>query len=132
MTCRDAIPSPPPKRLVTTRAGSARLTFGPTPYHHPATKGTNRAAQQTPTLYEWVGGKDALDRLIGTFYDRVKQDPVLGPVFAQMSPQHAAHVSQFIAEVIGGPKVYSEEHGGHAHMIVRHLGRQLTQDQRRR
>ena len=43
-----------------------------------------------PTLYEWMGGLPALTRLLDTFYGRVPADPVLAPVFAGMSPAHAA------------------------------------------
>ncbi len=85
-----------------------------------------------PTLYQWLGGAPALEQLIGTFYTRVPRDPVLGPVFSQMSAEHVPHVSAFIAEVFGGPKVYSAELGGHAHMIQRHVGRSLSEAQRKR
>ena len=85
-----------------------------------------------PTLYEWMGGLPALTRLLDTFYGRVPADPVLAPVFAGMSPAHAAHVGAFVAEVFGGPRTYSEEHGGHPNMVTRHLGRALTEEQRRR
>jgi hemoglobin len=73
----------------------------------------------------------AFARLMARFYDRVQVDTFLAPLFAHMDPEHAAYVAQFVAEVFGGPKVYSAEHGGHAHMIARHLGRKLTQEQRR-
>lgn len=84
-----------------------------------------------PSLYEWAGGSVAFERLLSLFYDRVKQDAVLAPLFAGMDPQHASYVAQFIAEVFGGPKVYNGGQGGHAHMISRHLGRGLTEAQRR-
>jgi len=67
-----------------------------------------------------------------TFYKRVPDDPLLAPIFAHMDPEHARHVSAFIAEVFGGPARYSEEHGGHPHMIRKHLLRHLTEEQRRR
>lgn len=85
-----------------------------------------------PTLYEWMGGDEALRRFIDAFYARVVTDPVLGPVFAGMSKEHAAHVATFLAEVFGGPKAYSEKHGGHANMIRHHLGRALGETQRKR
>jgi hemoglobin len=85
-----------------------------------------------PTLYEWMGGRPALSRLLDTFYARVPADATLAPVFAQMSRDHAAHVADFVAEVFGGPKDYSGEHGGHPNMIRRHLGRSLTETQRKR
>jgi len=86
----------------------------------------------TPTLYDWMGGAPALERLFTTFYARVPADPLLAPVFAQMSPQHVAHVAAFVGEVLGGPKAYSDHMGGHAAMIHRHAGRALTEEQRGR
>jgi hemoglobin len=85
-----------------------------------------------PTLYEWLGGIDALNRLMTRFYEKVKDDPLIGPVFAQMGADHPRYVAAFLAEVFGGPAVYSEQHGGHPHMIRQHLNRHLTQVQRRR
>ena len=88
--------------------------------------------QSVPTLYQWLGGIDALTRLTTRFYEHVKNDEVLGPVFAHMDTDHAGHVAAFLAEVLGGPDAYSREHGGHPHMIQQHLNRHLVQEQRRR
>jgi hemoglobin len=85
-----------------------------------------------PTLYEWAGGLPAFERLTALFYERVPQDPLLAPVFAEMSPEHARRVAHFIAEVFGGPSLYSRERGGHPAMISRHLNRYLTETQRAR
>jgi hemoglobin len=85
-----------------------------------------------PTLFEWIGGADALRRLFTRFYERVPHDEILAPVFAAMPPGHAEHVAQFVGEVLGGPPGYSNERGGHPAMIRKHLGRQLTETQRRR
>jgi hemoglobin len=49
-----------------------------------------------------------------------------------MSPDHPTHVAAFIGEVFGGPKTYSEEHGGHREMVMHHLGKHLSEEQRRR
>ena len=84
-----------------------------------------------PTLYEWVGGIDALNRLTARFYERVRENPVLAPVFAHMGAEHPKHVAAFLAEVLGGPAAYPASHGGHPHMIRQHLNRHLTQQQRR-
>jgi len=84
-----------------------------------------------PTLYEWVGGSEALNRLTARFYEHVAQDALLAPVFAHMGADHPAHVAAFLGEVLGGPAAYSAEHGGHPHMIRQHLGRHLTQAMRR-
>ena len=42
-----------------------------------------------PTLYEWLGGQAVLDRLTARFYERVNDDAILAPVFAQMHGDHA-------------------------------------------
>jgi hemoglobin len=90
------------------------------------------ATKPIPTLFEWAGGVPALERLTQRFYDKVRQDQMLAPIFAQMSSEHPRFVAQFIAEVLGGPTAYSETRGGHPHMIARHLTRHLSETQRRR
>jgi hemoglobin len=84
-----------------------------------------------PTLYQWLGGAPALLRLTSRFYEHVKADPILAPVFANMGNEHPPYVAAFLGEVLGGPDDYSSTHGGHAHMIRQHLNRHLGQDQRR-
>jgi hemoglobin len=88
--------------------------------------------QSVPSLYQWVGGSEALNRLTTRFYEHVRDDSVLAPIFAHMSSDHPSHVAAFLAEVFGGPADYSAHHGGHPHMIRQHLNRHLSQDQRGR
>lgn len=90
------------------------------------------AENTTPTLYEWAGGMPTFERLTSTFYDRVALDPLIGPIFAHMSPEHPKHVAHFLAEVFRGPAHYTAERGGHATMLAQHLGKRLTQQQRGR
>ncbi|GAB4033352.1 group II truncated hemoglobin [Spirosoma gilvum] len=85
-----------------------------------------------PTLYEWVGGMENFEAWTHLFYQRVRQDSVLEPVFRNMAPEHSRHVAHFIAEVFRGPAQYSTEEGSHYQMIHKHLGRYLTEAQRRR
>lgn len=85
-----------------------------------------------PTLYEWMGGGEVLDRLIARFYEKVPADQLLEPLFATMPKEHFQHVADFIGEVLGGPKTYSEQHGGHAAMVRHHLGKGITEEQRHR
>jgi CDGSH-type Zn-finger protein/truncated hemoglobin YjbI/uncharacterized Fe-S cluster protein YjdI len=87
---------------------------------------------ETPTLAEWAGGRDMLRALTVAFYNKVPDEPLLAPVFAHMDRRHAERVADFIAEVFGGPPVYSSEGGGHVGMIVKHLGRGITEEQRAR
>jgi len=46
------------------------------------------ATKPIPTLFEWAGGMPALERLTQRFYDKVRQDQMLAPIFAQMSSEH--------------------------------------------
>jgi hemoglobin len=85
-----------------------------------------------PSLYEWAGGMPAFVQLFDKFYDKVLADDILEPVFKHMSPQHRLHVAHFVAEVLGGPKLYSEAEGSHFKMIQKHLAKHLTQQHRKR
>jgi hemoglobin len=85
-----------------------------------------------PTLFEWAGGMDAIHRLMNAFYHKVPQDPLIGPLFAHMSPDHVERVTLFVAEVLGGPREYSTQRGGHKTMVSQHVGRKLTEQQRKR
>jgi len=85
-----------------------------------------------PSLEEWAGGSGMLRRLTTRFYARVAADDLLGPVFAGMDPSHAERVASFLTEVLGGTPVYTAGGGSHARMIRRHMGRHLTEPQRRR
>lgn len=86
-----------------------------------------------PSLYEWVGGQEALEKLTEVFYDKVLKDELLEPVFRHMSADHSRHVAHFIAQVFGGPPLYTEgDQGSHASMVQHHIGKSLTEPQRRR
>ncbi len=88
---------------------------------------------ETPTLFEWAGGLPALTRMTRLFYEKyVSADPLIGPLFARMAPDHPERVATWLAEVFGGPTRYSDEHGGYSHMISQHLGKCLTEAQRAR
>jgi len=86
-----------------------------------------------PSLYEWAGGQEALEQLTSVFYAKVLKDDLLFPVFQHMSADHSKHVAHFIAEVFGGPKLYSEgDKGSHATMVAHHLGKMLDEPKRKR
>ncbi|HEX3384052.1 MAG TPA: group II truncated hemoglobin [Mucilaginibacter sp.] len=85
-----------------------------------------------PTLFEWAGGMAAFENLFDKFYDKVLADPLLEPVFRHMSPEHRKHVAHFVAEVLGGPTLYSDSEGSHFKMIQKHLSKHLTNEHRMR
>src|SRR5688572_25912328 len=90
-------------------------------------------SKPVPTLYEWIGGSETLEKLTSAFYAKVLKDELIGPVFSNMSPQHAQHVAHFIAEVFGGGPQYTDRHeGSHAKMVGHHIGKMLTEPMRQR
>ncbi|GAB2965557.1 group II truncated hemoglobin [Saccharothrix stipae] len=100
---------------------------GPPRRHEPVDIG-----RPTPTLYEWAGGAEAFEKLFHAFYLRVPEDELLAPLFAGMDPEHAHHVADWLGEVFGGPRAYSSSRGGHRGMVGRHVGKGITEAQRRR
>jgi hemoglobin len=86
-----------------------------------------------PTLYEWCGGLERIEALFKRFYEHVRTDSLLGPVFAEMPEEHFQTVAHFVSEVLGGPKLYTGD-GKHNHstMVAKHLQKHLTEQQRKR
>jgi truncated hemoglobin YjbI len=98
-----------------------------------STRSSRPLPEPLPTLFEWAGGAPALLRLTKIFYERhVPDDPLLGPLFANMAADHPERVAAWLGEVFGGPKAYSEHYGGYERMVSRHLGKALREDQRAR
>ncbi len=85
-----------------------------------------------PGMYDELGGLPGF-RLLGTaFYERVLDDPVLAPVFADFTREHVEHVAIWLAEVFGGPASYTAELGGHPSLLRSHLGLRITDEHRQR
>lgn len=86
----------------------------------------------TPTLYQWAGGAEALQRLMTEFYRTVHADELLAPVFAGVGAEHEHFVALWFGEVFGGPPAYSEQRGGFRTMRAHHEGRDIAPEQRTR
>ena len=85
------------------------------------------------TLFEWAGGLPALTRMTRLFYSKyVPEDPLIGPLFANMAPDHPERVAAWLGEVFGGPKRYTERYGGYPRMLGQHVGKAITEAQRER
>jgi len=88
-----------------------------------------------PTPAAYAGGLPAFERLTDHFYGKVRVDSVLAPVFAQMGAEHPKHVAAFLAQCFGAGPTYSgdgSENQALREMVGKHLGRHLTEEQRRR
>jgi CDGSH-type Zn-finger protein/truncated hemoglobin YjbI len=90
-------------------------------------------SSRMPTMFEWCGGLPALTRMTRLFYEKhVPQDPLLAPLFANMSADHPERVAKWLGEVFGGPPRYSDEYGGYPRMLSQHVGKGLTEQWRGR
>ena len=85
-----------------------------------------------PTIYEWAGGREAFARWLNRFYDLVELEaPEILAMFGErVSERHREHVTDWWAEVMGGPAVYTERRGGYEHMLRRHHDLGITDAQR--
>ena len=91
------------------------------------------APSTEPTLFEWAGGLPALTRMTRLFYEKhVPADPLLSPIFADMSPDHPERVAAWLGETFGGPTAYTDDYGGYDRMVSQHAGKALTEEQRAR
>jgi hemoglobin len=86
-----------------------------------------------PSIYDWIGGRDAIGRWLDCFYDAVERDELLAPVFGGVvTREHREGVVAWWSEVMGGPATYTEQHGGYPHMVAKHRGLSITAEQRLR
>jgi hemoglobin len=90
------------------------------------------------SIYDEIGGADAVAAAVEQFYERVLGDPALAPYFADTDMRRLkAHQRMFIAVAVGGPEAYTGRSMGAAHaalnvqpehfdLVVGHLVATLT------
>ncbi|MFB6465351.1 globin [Cytobacillus sp. Hz8] len=77
-----------------------------------------------------VIGEELLHRLIDAFYSRVHKHPDLIPIFPDDLTETARKQKQFMTQFLGGPALYSVEHG-HPMLRARHLPFEITETRAR-
>ena len=75
--------------------------------------------KQTRTLFAQIG-EETLHRLVDAFYRRVAEHPDLKPIFPEDLTETARKQKQFLTQFLGGPPLYTQEHG-HPRLRMRHL-----------
>jgi hemoglobin len=95
---------------------------------------TLRAGQGGPavngSLYDRIGGSPTFDRLVRTFYEGVRSDPVIWPMYPADDLEGVIwRLSAFLQQYWGGPTTYSEERG-HPRLRMRHLPFRVTPEAR--
>jgi len=74
-------------------------------------------------LYELIGGRQAVQAAVETFYKKVLSDPSLSPFFDRTDmPHQVALQSMFISMLLGGDVVYTGKEIRGAHAGARDLG----------
>src|SRR3954451_23904114 len=59
------------------------------------------------SIYEQIGGREAVSAAVDIFYSRVLGDPLLAPWFARVEMRRLkAHMRKFLATALGGPEIY--------------------------
>ncbi|MBU8906908.1 globin [Desertibacillus haloalkaliphilus] len=79
--------------------------------------------EQTP--YDLVGGNQTIEKLVDAFYHRVSHHPDLAPIFPDDLTETARKQKQFLTQFLGGPTLYSDEHG-HPMLRARHMPFKIT------
>ncbi|MBS4207955.1 globin [Bacillus sp. FJAT-50079] len=80
--------------------------------------------EKRATPYDAIGA-EKLSALVDAFYARVGSHPDLIPIFPKDLSEVARKQKQFLTQYLGGPPLYTEEHG-HPMMRARHLPHEIT------
>lgn len=76
-----------------------------------------------PTIYEAMGGDDAVRALAEAWHKRCLADPILAHAFESgIHPQHPERLAAYWAEQLGGPATYSESIADYSHVVRAHSG----------
>lgn len=68
--------------------------------------------KQEQTLFDAVGGEPFFTRLVRGFYDQVKEDDLIGPMYPDQDWEGAENrLRWFLVQYWGGPREYQEQRG---------------------
>ena len=83
-------------------------------------------------FWQEVGGRPTFEKLVRAFYEGIKSDPVLLPMYPEDDLEGAIQrLTGFLEQYWGGPGTYSEERG-HPRLRMRHLPFKVNPDARDR
>ena len=75
------------------------------------------------SLFEAVGGREALLRLAEAWHARVMTDEIVGHAFSHgFHPRHTERLAAYWAEALGGPSTYSDTFGDETSVVRMHSG----------
>jgi len=77
------------------------------------------------TIYEAIGGAEAVRDIVSRFYPKVQAHPLLAPLFPEDIHPVMEKQYLFLSQFLGGPSLYSDAYG-HPMMRGRHLPFPIT------
>ena len=85
------------------------------------------------SFYEKIGGRPTFERLVRAFYDGIRTDEVLLPMYPEQPDLEGAiqRLTGFLEQYWGGPGTYSEQRG-HPRLRARHMPFRVNPDARDR
>ena len=81
------------------------------------------------SLFDQVGGEAFFVRLVDAFYEAVKTDETLRPMYPDDLQDARRHLTLFLVQYWGGPRTYQEERG-HPRLRMRHAPFRVTKTAR--
>lgn len=85
------------------------------------------------TLFDAIGGADAVHRLADAWHERVMADEVVAHAFHHgFHPRHTERLAAYWAEAWGGPPEYSERFGDETAVVRMHAGNGTHEEMDRR
>ncbi|MBS4188892.1 globin [Bacillus sp. FJAT-49705] len=85
--------------------------------------------EKMPTPFDAIG-VETLHLIVEKFYHRVGQHPDLAPIFPSDLTETARKQKQFLTQYLGGPPLYTSEHG-HPMLRARHMPFEITETRAR-
>ena len=82
---------------------------------------------ESRSLYERIGGEEALRLLTDRFYDLVFEHELISRLFKSDKEEIMEKQRLFLTQFLGGPQLYSDVHG-HPMMRARHMPHKITED----
>ena len=84
-------------------------------------------------FWDQVGGRETFEKLVRAFYEGIRTDEVLLPMYPEQPDLEGAiqRLTGFLEQYWGGPTTYSEERG-HPRLRMRHMPFKVNPDARDR
>ncbi|HEX2622172.1 MAG TPA: hypothetical protein VHL11_18570 [Phototrophicaceae bacterium] len=84
------------------------------------------------TLYELAGGAEAMQRLASIFYGYMFDDPLMLPLFHDLTEDHVGRMALWLGEFFGGPAEHTRQRGGFYTAVAVHEPLTISDAQRDR